>query len=360
MIVKPYNQSTTHQDRRQRAGADAESQMAHYLHRGFKDDPDVYVLHGLRIEDPGQPEQDGSTGVCQIDHLIVHRWGMFIVESKSVKEEVQVRPDGSGGDEWSRVYGNKKTGIPSPIQQARRQSEFLRAFLQRHRKELVGRMPIGLRTISKAVNGTDQRGFMRAPMQLVIAVSDGGRITRLGGWEEPRKPFRVFVAKADSVPDKIAQELKQHRAGARLLTLNPMEEYGLWNMEAGEAETVAGFLAARHAERSSVLRAHSRQAPVNRSQNHSKPDPARPESVGDVVCKHCGATDLTARWGKFGYYWRCRACGKNTKVPVECSACGAQRQRDNQIVRIRKEGTRYFRECEACETSELVWIEAWI
>ena len=234
--------------------------MAHYLHRGFKDDPDVYVLHGLRIEDPDQPEQDGSTGVCQIDHLIVHRWGMFIVESKSVKEEVQVRPDGSGGDEWSRVYGNKKTGIPSPIQQARRQSEFLRAFLQRHRKELVGRMPIGLRTIIKAMSGTDQRGFMRAPMQLVIAVSDGGRITRLGGWKEPRKPFRVFVAKADSVPDKIAQELKQHRAGARLLTLNPMEEYGLWNMEAGEAETVAGFLAARHAS-ARALRGHIRARP---------------------------------------------------------------------------------------------------
>ena len=358
MIAKPYTQWTTHQGRRQRAGADAESQMAHYLHRGFKDDPDVYVLHGLRIEDPDQPEQDGSTGVCQIDHLIVHRWGMFIVESKSVKEEVQVRPDGSGGDEWSRVYGNKKTGIPSPIQQARRQSEFLRAFLQRHRKELVGRMPLGLRTIANVVNGTDQRGFMRAPMQFVIAVSDRGRITRLDGWTEPRKPFRVFVAKADSVPDKISLELKRHRAGARLLTLNPMEEYGLWSMEAGEAEAVAGFLAARHAERSSAPRAHSSQAPVNRSRNHSKPDPARPESVGDVVCKHCGATDLTARWGKYGYYWRCRACGKNTKVPVECSACGARRQPGNAIVRIRKEGTRYFRECEACETSELVWIEA--
>ena len=167
---------------------------------------------------------------------------------------------------------------------------------------------------------------------------------------------RVEKNKADSVPDKISLELKRHRAGARPLTIE-LGEYGLWSMEAGEAETVAGFLAARHAERSSAPRAHSSQAPVNRSQNHSQPDPARPESVGDVVCKHCGATDLTARWGKFGYYWRCRACGKNTKVPVECSACGAQRQRDNPIVRIRKEGTRYFRECEACEASELVWVE---
>ena len=196
---------------------------------------------------------------------------MFIVESKSVKEEVQVRPDGSGGDEWSRVYRNKKTGMPSPIQQARRQSEFLRAFLERHRKELVGRMPLGLRTIVNVVNGTDQRGFMRAPMQLVIAVSDGGRITRLGGWEEPRKPFRVFVAKADSVPDKIARELKRHRADARLLTLNPMGEYGLWNMEAGEAETVAGFPAARHAEPTSDLRAPSSRAPANGSQSRSSP-----------------------------------------------------------------------------------------
>ena len=111
MIVKSYTQTTTHQDRRQRAGAAAESQMAHYLHRGFKDDPDVYVLHGLRIEDPDQPEQDGSTGVCQIDHLIVHRWGMFIVESKSVTEEVQVRPDESGGEGSTRQPGPQAKGI---------------------------------------------------------------------------------------------------------------------------------------------------------------------------------------------------------------------------------------------------------
>ena len=55
----------------------AESQTAHYLHRRFKDDPEVHVLHGLRIEDQDQPEHDGTVGVCQIDHLIVHRWGMF-------------------------------------------------------------------------------------------------------------------------------------------------------------------------------------------------------------------------------------------------------------------------------------------
>ena len=71
--------------------------MAHYLHRHFADDAEVHVLHDLRLRDPEQPEQTGDAGRCQIDHLLIHRWGMFIIESKSVTSEVRVRPDGSGG-----------------------------------------------------------------------------------------------------------------------------------------------------------------------------------------------------------------------------------------------------------------------
>ena len=108
MIAKRYERTTGNADPRQRAGAAAESQMAFYPHRAFDRNPETRVLHGLRLEDSGQPEQDGSPGVCQIDHLVVHRWGMFIVESKSVTEEVRVRPDSSGGDEWSRTYTSWK------------------------------------------------------------------------------------------------------------------------------------------------------------------------------------------------------------------------------------------------------------
>lgn len=358
MTVQTYTKKTLPQDPRQRAGALAERQVAHYLHRLFKDVPEVHFLHGLRIEDPHQPEQDGSPGVCQIDHLIVHRWGMFIVESKSVTEEVHVRPDRSGGDEWSRVYRGKEKGMPSPIRQAGRQSEFLRTFLQRHRKELIGRQPFGLRSISKVKHGTDQRGFLRVPMQLVIAVSDGGTIRRLDGWKEPRKPFRVFVTKADLVPDKIDQELERHRKGAKMLNIQPMGEYGLWSMEATEAETVAEFLGARHAERSGPPAASSNQVPANRLKMQPGLDPARAKPAVEGACKHCGSKDLSARWGPHGYYWRCGVCGTNTKIPVECSACGAQRQRDNPITRIRKKGTEYFRDCEACGTSKMVWTEA--
>ena len=354
MIVKPYESQAVLRDARAKAGAAAERQMAHYLHRRFRDDPAVCVLHGLRIEDGSQPEQDGSPGVCQVDHLVLHRWGMFIVESKSVTQEVRVGPDGSGGDEWTRVYRGKVQGMRSPIRQAQRQSEFLRCFLQQRRQELVGRHSFGLRTIARVKHGTDQRGFREAPIQLVIAVSDEGKIERLNGWREPRKPFRVFVTKADLVPDKIDEELKRHRSGTSLLATG---EYGLWYMELPEVRTVAGFLAGRHAAARGAPAAPSNSLVNSRRRNRPGVDATRAAPAIEAACKECGGTDLTARWGPYGYYWRCGSCGVNTKIPVTCSECGARRQRDNAVVGIRKQGRKYFRDCKTCGASELVWVE---
>ena len=355
MIVKPYNQRTgTAQSPHLHAGAAAEKQMAHYLHRNFANDPDVLVLHGLRLEDREQPEQDGSPGVCQIDHLVVHRYGMFIVESKSVTEEVHIRPDGSGGDEWSRIYRGREKGMPSPIRQAERQSEFLRTFLRRNRDKLLGRMPFGTRTLAKVLNGTDRRGFGATPIQLVIAISDQGGIRRVDGWKEPCKPFRVFVTNADEAPKKIKMELERHRKGSSMLRIQLPSEYGLWTMQESEATQVAGFLAEQHVDRS-----HAAPAGSTRVVSAVPSAPSRDITPGGhtakAACKHCGATDLHASF-HYGYYWRCGRCDGTTNMPTVCSSCGAEGRR-GKGVRIRKKRKDYFRDCEACGTSEIIWNE---
>ena len=96
--------------------------------------------------------------------------------------------------------------MSSPIRQAGRQSEFLRTLLERHREELFGGQSTVLRGIAKLLTGKNHGGFEDTPIQIVVGVSDRGRIQRLDGWEEPQKPFPVFVTKADLVPDKIDQE----------------------------------------------------------------------------------------------------------------------------------------------------------
>jgi hypothetical protein len=357
MIVKNAEPHADSSDPRLRAGTEAERQMAFYLHRDFASEAGLLVLNDLRLVDPDQPEHDGRPRVCQIDHLALHRWGAFIIESKSVTDEVSVRDDGAGGDEWTRRYGGREHGFPSPIQQARRQGLFLRVFLQRHREELLGKMPAGLRTLSKLMAGTDQRGFGNMPIQIIVAISDCGKIRRVNRWKEPTEPFRTFVSKADLVPAKIREEIGKHKAAGGLLS-ESKGDYGVWSMKAEEVLAVAEFLAARHEAKARVapaVRTASTTAPATSSTTEQS-GPAPIASTGPV-CKGCGGAGLSAQWGKYGYYWKCLNCGTNTSMPTICSACGAEGHR-GKVVRIRKDGPKYFRACEQCGIEERIWTES--
>ena len=357
MVVKPYksNRGTT-SGRRLQAGAKAEAQLAHYLDRAFADDPDVHLLHGLRLVDPQQPERDGATAVCQVDHLVVHDRGMFIVESKSVSGTVVVRPDGSGGDEWERTSRDgRSAGMASPIKQAERQSDFLRTLLQRHRIELLARhRGVIMRLVARWLTGTDQRGFMRAPIQLIVAISDGTVIRREDGWTEPSEPFAVFVSKADQVPDKIRGEIRRHRGGVK--PLRDDGRYGVYQLMDGEAAAVAQFLAERHLpadDRSPGTRSTGKAVARTTHSAAAALGPARSDT--GPVCKACGGVELTARSGPFGYYWRCTTCQTNTSMRGPCRTCGAT---DRAVVRVRRTGSRYRRECESCGDVEHLWDEA--
>lgn len=396
MIVKQWEEKAPSSDPRLRAGAEAERQMAFYLHRAFAQDESVLVLNDLRLEDPEQPEFDGRPGACQIDHLILHRWGAFIVESKSVSGEVRVKDDGQGGDMWTRSFGRTEVGFASPIQQARRQAEFLRSFLQRHREALLGKVPAGLRTVARLLFGTDQRTFGQMPLQIIVAISDGGRCSFERRWRPPEKPFQTFVTKADQVVDKVRSELERHRESFSVLGKSD-GEYGVWSAKPEEIEAVAAHLVSHHRPREagsthaaptagtsastdrvgSVPSPAAAAPPMAPARPAAPPRPAMAANAGatDIAtspairqdskqhasaalrprCKKCGGTELVARWGKFGYHWNC-ACGANTAMPTICSICGAVGSH-GKGVRIRKDGGEFRRACEACGIEECIWRE---
>lgn len=382
MIVKTIHNREPSTDRLRAAGEKAEQQMQHYLQRAFQADPHLHVLNDLRLEDERQPEADGTPSVCQIDHLVIHRWGAFIIESKSVHDQVSVKSSSGGGDEWTRRYRGHDQGIASPIQQAGRQADFLRVYLQRNRHQLLGKVGPVLGAVTKVWKGTDQRGFSHLPLQILVAVSDNGKIDRLNGWKEPSEPFRVFVTKADLIPGRIRSEVQVHADAAPLLSGKRDGAYGVWRMEADEVNAVAEFLreehkpcTARTASQPSLAShrvlakpptglAPRRPTPTtDLSPSRSpaanvRPDPA-PSSPADAspACKSCGGDRLVALWGKYGYYWKCADCAANTAMPVACSLCGA-RGEHGRVVRIRKEGPAYLRCCEPCGIEEKIWVQA--
>ncbi|MFI4882131.1 MAG: NERD domain-containing protein [Phycisphaerales bacterium JB064] len=305
MILKPPSTDPLPPGNREAAGVKAERQMAHYLHRAFATSADLYVINDLRLVDAEQPEHDGSPGVAQIDHLVLHRYGAFIVESKSVTGTVTVRDDG-GGDEWTRGG----TGMPSPLRQAERQGEFLRAFVQRHRERLLGKMRTGTRTLSKLIHGDDQRGFRFMPMQCIAAIADQGRIERVNGWTPPTKGFEALVLKADQVPGAIRAQHEKHRHGASLRrATGDYGDYGVWAMKPDELGAVADFLVASHTPSAAPKAAPKRARPTKpiKPTTPTKPVASEPSTAERVEpptshtppCPKCG-TPTVLRYAKKG------------------------------------------------------------
>ena len=296
-------------DRRRRAGDEAERQMAHYLDRAFGRDPTVHVLHDLRVVHEGD--------VAQMDHVLLHRHGVVIVESKSVSGEVHVNDRG----EFERTHGRRRTGMPSPIEQARRQGELLRRLLAAHHTHLLGRMKL-VRL---------QKGFGHLPVNVLVAIADRG-IIRRGSAEVPE------LHKADLVPKAVDALLARHRRGAKLLTKID-EGWGLWAMTEDELVTVSGFLRERH-EPAGVTPAPVVETIPARTAPASPTTPA-PADGPVWLCTHCHGVDLEIAYGR-SYYFKCRGCDGNTPIHPECGACGER-------ARLRKRRRRFDVVCRACE-----------
>lgn len=286
------------------AGRRAEEQMAHYLKRFFGGSSEVDVLNYLRIDLQGE--------VAQTDHLVLHPFGLTIVESKSVAGSVQIKDDG----QWIRWFNKQPQGMRSPITQARMQGMLLRELLARTVK---------------------QKGFFDAvDFDVVVAISDSGTIQ----W--PSSGSLPEVCKADQVPERILQKMEQRRTG------------GPDCLSPEHRRAIADFLRSIHRPLQPGSEPKNGRPPV---EPPTTPEPAREESrkhgaaaagaaLPAKACKHCNGADLEAHYGKFGYYFVCKACEKNTGIKFACPACGAEG-------RIRKQGKDFFAECKSCDASVL-------
>lgn len=212
MILKE-KQLTISQDPKIRAGEVAEKQMAFYLQRAFGKLKDLYILNDLRIMHDGD--------VAQIDHLIVSRFGLFIVESKSVHGTISINKQ----KEWSRTYNNKPEGMQSPVLQAEAQGKVLRALLRANSELLLSK-----------VLGLLQKGFKFCPINVYAAISDSGIIERKATIPE--------LFKADQVTDAIEEKLKILKKSSSLLSLTSDDV--AWLINAEEAKNVAEFLLRQH------------------------------------------------------------------------------------------------------------------
>ena len=320
MIIKESNHLES-MDKFEQAGHNAESQLAFYLKREFKDDPQILVFNNLRLEKAGD--------ACQIDHLILHKYGIIIIESKSVTTRVEVNELG----EWKRWFNNAWQGMPSPILQAQRQGKLLKEYFEDHVEELLNKTLLG-----------DQLHFTKMPIDVLVAISDSGIINR------PQNDKLANVCKADQIADKVNAIIKEYQTKYSegsgvfgfLSLSDPIYKFGKDTMP-----KISEFLLAHHKPIVAKKKVIPVPSPnIKKSEPIHKPVIKTVKTISENICSHCQSKNLSILYGH-SYYFRCHDCNKNTAIKNLCPQCGS-------LEKTRKSGLQFFTECQKCGTSRLL------
>lgn len=153
----------------------------------------------------------------------------------------------------------------------------------------------------------NKAAFDKVRFDVIVAISDGGTIQ----W--PSTGPLPEVCKADQVPGKVQSLIQSLQTTPSVL-----------NSE--NRKRIAEFLMKKHKPVLSVAPEEVTTVPPA-SAPDTNPAPT-PSTAGgklpDKACKHCASDNLELSYGKFGYYFQCKSCTKNTPLRFDCPECGEE------------------------------------
>ncbi|MBK4736503.1 nuclease-related domain-containing protein [Noviherbaspirillum pedocola] len=312
-----------------RAGIKGEREAAYLIDFHLKDSRKTAVLHDLRLQ-----LDDGR--VAQIDHLLIHQtYRFYVLETKHFSHGVKITDEGEflRWNDWKKTY----EGMPSPIEQNERHVLVLKKALammglpEPAVESMILVAPQARIDRSKKFNSSmvikaDQ--FLTAYQKNLDSANVLSMISGL-----------VRTTFSESLVDISRKLLRMHRPilvdyeakfGMRQDHALPLPalEQGPISIEFGNTPAVTAV--APVSEPASTAVALSVETTVH-------------------ACKKCRSAKLSIQYGKFGYYFKCSDCDANAPAKV---ACG----KDGHRERLRKDGKRFYRECQDCASSSLYFV----
>lgn len=100
------------------SGIESEKQNAYYINFYMEKSENIIVIHDIRLEHKGRS--------AQIDHMLISRGGIELIESKSFKGILTINEDGSLNVE----YDDGIKSFPNPLEQSKRHADVLKSFLE--------------------------------------------------------------------------------------------------------------------------------------------------------------------------------------------------------------------------------------
>lgn len=180
-------------------GDHAEREVKEYLEYNF---PGAVILHDVFLK-----TRRGST---QIDHILISKWGLFLIETKSHNGRINV-----GKREWVQIYGEKVVRFHSPVLQNESHQRALRHVLSPYRA-LKGVPVRGLVVFtSKKVHFSKRvTGVLRLD-ELAPFIKSGGTETRSRAVLTAKGHQKYLTRQKISALEKVIRRNLVHSPGNR-------------------------------------------------------------------------------------------------------------------------------------------------
>jgi hypothetical protein len=307
----------------QSAGWDAEQDVAFRLDRAFGDPSrsDIRLFHDIRLPVTFASGNVADGDFFQIDHLVLHRHGFALVESKSVYGDLNVDHLG----QWRRRSPGRETNISSPVTQVQQQAAALLHLCQSAAPALLNKLL-----------GVAQQGFGHFPAAPFVAIGSKGRFTGATA------PYEAIVMKVDQIVEAVSSEIERHRSRAGVLgfirgtVARDTNDAGTFNLKPDELNRIQQFLLARHTPL--VTRAPEEAAPRKPVTTAAMPRGGRMDRLEALSCRTCHGVKVKVVYAR-DYCLKCEACGKFSPLPCICPLCGKH-------ATVRKSGLDHFRQCD--------------
>lgn len=299
-------------------GIKAEQEAAYLIDFDYKDSKKTMVIHDLRLEINGR--------TAQIDHILINcTFNIFVLETKNFHSGFKITDNG----EFMRWNSFKKTyeGMASPLAQNERHIAVLKdAF---NKIDLPSRL--GLR-ISPVFHS-------------FILVSPHARIDR-----PDQKHFDTSqIIKADTLLKTIDNSFEKMSILDSVSSLSKI-------VSSEQIKEVARNIKRLHKPASFNYTAKFGFSDIDLSKKQaSEQKPAHQDnslsSFPKQRCRKCNSENLSIQYGKYGYYFKCTSCEGNMPIKLSWGKNGHKE-------RLRKEGCKFYRECQDCKTSTLFFVNA--
>jgi hypothetical protein len=297
-------------------GYKAEKDNAYYLDFGFKNTPNNILLHDIRIEHKGM--------VAQIDHIIINRAGIEVLESKSFTGTLTIKGDGSLDVE----YGKKIKTFPNPIEQNNRHAKILSDYITEKMD-----LPANIKLLGLSISST-------------VLINPNTTITNNSlpkGFERADS----FVTHRDKELNTMGV-MTVFKKVSTMMTLDRIKE-------------IANFLVKHHKPK---IHDYSKKYPLAKKETHSNsnsymqpknfikksilenPSLIKNQDTNTPLCSKCKSPNIEIVYGKYGYYFKCLFCDGNTAIKLSCSNKECK-------PKIKKSKLNFYHVCETCGKNEL-------